>query len=207
MRGRLSSVLAAGAGAAMVHRGVTGNCALYKALGINSRRRGPARFNDFVKDGIHVEESFTIERPARELYDHWRNLENLPEFMQHLKSVRTIDDRKSHWVIEMPMMDLAWDAEITEDVPGERIAWRSTENADIETMGVVRFESRGDDRTEVRVVIDYLVPYAGRAGAWLAKAIGRSPESLVREDLRRFKQLMEAGEVATTQGQPSGRSA
>ena len=207
VRGRLSGLLATGAGAAMVHRGLTGKCALYNTLGINTRRRGPARFNDFVQDGAHVEETFTIERPARELYDYWRQLENLPSFMKHLKSVTTLDERRSRWVLETPLMDLTWEAEITEDVPGERIAWRSTENADIETMGVVRFESQGEQRTEVHVILDYLVPYAGRAGTWLARAVGRSPESLVREDLRRFKQLMEAGEIPTIEGQPTGRSA
>lgn len=156
---------------------------------------------------IHLERSLTINRPAGELYKFWRNFQNLPSFMNHLESVVILDDRRSHWRAKAPAgMHVEWDAEITEDKPNERIAWRSLPDATVENSGDVRFErATGGRGTVIRVRIDYWPP-AGRLGATVAKLFGEGPDKQVAVDLRRFKQLMETGEVARTEGQSAGRS-
>jgi uncharacterized membrane protein len=154
---------------------------------------------------VRVEHALTINRPADELYRHWRQLENLPRLMSHLESVRAIDERRSHWVAQAPLgQTVEWDAEIINDEPGRVIAWRSLEGASIANTGAVRFApAPGGRGTEVRVRIEYAPP-AGGLGAAVAKMFGREPSQQVREDLRRFKQQLEAGEVPSTQGQPRG---
>jgi len=122
-----------------------------------------------------------------------------------VKSVKVTDEKKSHWVVDGPAgKDVEWDAEVINDEPNTLVAWRSLAGATVDNAGSVRFvpgpEGRG---TEVRVVIDYIPP-AGRVGNWVAKLFGKNPASEIREDLRRFKRLMETGEVPTTEGQPRG---
>jgi uncharacterized membrane protein len=127
--------------------------------------------------------------------------------MRHLISVRKLDDRRSHWVAKAPKIaggQVEWDAEVTADEPGRRIAWRSVGGADVDTAGEVRFEEAPGDRgTVVHVAMSYLPP-AGRVGHWVAKLFGEAPTGTIREDLRRFKSQMEAGESPTTVGQPRG---
>jgi uncharacterized membrane protein len=152
-----------------------------------------------------VEQSVTINRTAEELYDFWRDLRNLPRFMLHLKSVEITSSTRSHWVMEAPVnKSFEWDAEITRDEPGKLISWRSLSGADIENTGTVRFErATGDRGTVVRVSIEFAPP-GGHLGVALAKLFGEDPKQLVKEDLKRFKQLLEAGEIASTRGQPRG---
>jgi uncharacterized membrane protein len=125
--------------------------------------------------------------------------------MSHIEEVRVLDDRRSHWVAKAPKLvggRYEWDAEIVEDVPGERIAWRSLDGADIDNAGAVRFEEspRG---TIVRAEISY-VPPGGRLGNMVVSMLGESPDRVLREDLRNFKRVMEIGEVLTIIGQPHG---
>jgi len=157
--------------------------------------------------GIEVRESVTIARPAEELYRHWRSFENLPSIMRHLESVEVRGGGRSHWVAKGPLNTrVAWDAETTEDRPNERIAWRSLEGATVPNEGAVTFrEAPGGRGTEVHVALLYRPPL-GSVGAAFAKLFGEEPAQQVHEDLWRFKQRLEAGEVATTQGQPSGRA-
>lgn len=155
---------------------------------------------------VSVTKSIAVNRPAAELYRHWRKLENLPQVMRHLESVQELDSKRSHWVARGPAhMRVEWDAEITSDLTNEVLAWRSVANADVPNQGYVHFRPLPVDRgTVVTVHITYQPP-AGQIGAGVAKALGRAPEQEVEQDLRRWKQLMEAGEVPTTDGQSSGR--
>jgi len=157
-------------------------------------------------DGISVERTVTVNRPASELYAFWRNFEHLPRFMDHLETVLTTANGQSHWVAKAPLgASVEWNAEIIEERSPELIAWRSLPGAQIPNAGTVRFRpATGNRGTEVKVQLTYNPP-GGKAGAAVAKLFGQEPDQQVREDLRRFKQVMEAGEVPTTEGQPSGR--
>lgn len=148
---------------------------------------------------VQVKKSIAINSSPEELYSFWRNFENLPRFMSHLKSVQTTGDGRSHWVAKGPAgTTVEWDAEITEDRPNELIAWRSLEGADVENSGSVRFErAPGGRGTFVRVEIDYNPP-GGVIGATVAKLLGEEPEQQVSDDLRRFKQVVETGEVVVS---------
>jgi uncharacterized membrane protein len=155
--------------------------------------------------GIRVRKAITINRSPEDLYRFWRDFENLPRFMRHLESVRVLDDGRSHWVARGPGGSrVEWDAEITLDVANQLIAWRSLEG-DVDTAGSVRFErAPGGRGAVVRVDMQYRPP-AGAMGALIARLFGEEPEQQVPEELRRFKQVMEAGEIPTTEGQPQGQ--
>ena len=132
-------------------------------------------------------------------------LENLPRFMRHLQSITVQDDRRSHWVAKIPLGNtVEWDAEIVTDEPNHLIAWQSAPGADVENSGFVRFQpATGNRGTEVKVVMEYTPP-GGTLTATLAKLFGEEPEQQIGDELNRFKQLMEAGEIATVEGQPKG---
>jgi uncharacterized membrane protein len=153
-----------------------------------------------------VEQSLVVNKSPAECYAFWRSLENLPKFIPTLESIRVKDDRWSHWIMKTPVgPNLEWDSEITADHAGERIAWRSAAGAVLKHTGNVRFEpAPGGRGTLVRVSMHF-EPALGRAGLTVAKLMGRDPNSQTRENLRRFKSLIETGEVPTTCGQPSGR--
>jgi uncharacterized membrane protein len=153
-----------------------------------------------------VEQSQVINKSPQECYAYWRDLTNLPRFMRMLQSITIKDDRNSHWVVQIPGgPKMEWDSEITVDQPGERIAWHSREGATVTHAGSVRFEPAAGGRgCIVRVLMHYRPPM-GRAGVGLAKMMGGDPNSESRENLRRFKALIETGEIPTTRGQPSGR--
>ena len=155
---------------------------------------------------VEIRRATTIGKPRPVVYGFWRRFENLPRFMDHLRSVTEAGDGTSHWVAKAPAgREFAWDAEIVEDRPNELIAWRSLEGADVPNSGEVRFVDAPAGRgTEVHVTLTYDPP-AGAAGAAVAKLFGEEPDQQVSEDLRRFKRVMETGEIATTEGQPSGR--
>lgn len=154
---------------------------------------------------ICVKRSVVINRPAEELYNFWHDIQNLPRFMYHLQSVQTIDDRRSHWVTKGPGgKRVEWDAEITDDRPNELIAWRSLEGSDVYNAGSVRFEPRPGGRgTIVRVDMEYYPP-GGPAGTAVAMLFNESPEQQIYDDLKRFKQIVETGEVLRSDGSPEG---
>jgi uncharacterized membrane protein len=154
-----------------------------------------------------VRHSITINRPAAEIYAFWRNFENLPRFMNHLKSVIAFDDKRSHWIAKGPAdMNIEWDAEIVQEIPDELIAWQSLPGADVENSGNVTFETATGGRgTIVRVELRYRPP-AGVIGATVAKLFGEAPEKQIPVDLLRIKQLLETGEITRTEGQPAGRT-
>ena len=202
-RRNLPGLLVAGLGGGLLYRGVTGHCPLYSTLEIDTAAGG----GDLTQRGIHVEQAFLINKSAEELYGFWRNFENLPRIMKHLKSVEVIDEQRSHWTARAPRIaggQVEWDAEITRDAPNSLIAWQSLPGADVDHAGSITFApTTGDRGTEVHVSMNYVAP-AGRAGTWIATLFGDAPEQQIHESLRNFKRLMECGEVVTTEGQPRG---
>lgn len=147
--------------------------------------------------GMKVACGVTIYRPIEEVYRFWRDFQNLPRFMAHLVTVQVQDSLISRWVARGPAGSaVEWAAEITEDRPHQVIAWRSLEDADVPNSGKVRFTpGPGGRGTEVHLEIEYRPPAAGRLGLNVAKMLGHDPARQVAEDLRRFKQVMETGEV------------
>jgi uncharacterized membrane protein len=205
-RGTGTGVALAAVGAALMKRGATAHCDAYHMFGINTAQSGSdTRAALGGRSGIHVDESVTINQPVEVLYRFWRNLENLPRFMRHLESVERITDTLSRWQAKGPAgMTIEWNAEIINDVANQVIGWRSIDGSDVVSAGSVNFDDAGPGRgTRVRVHLQYSPP-AGKLGAAFAKLLGRDPGSEIREDLRQFKQLLEAGEVPTTTGQPRG---
>ncbi len=200
-----AAAMIAAAGASLIVRGATGHCPVYSAAQVNTADTD-TRVALGGSRGINVEHAVTINRPVAELYGYWRQFDQLPRFMTHLASVRQLDDRRSHWVAKGPAgRKFEWDAEIISDIPNELISWRTLENASVVSAGSVRFKPAGRGRgTEVHVRLQYAPP-AGKAGAAVAWLFGEEPSQTIQEDLRRFKQLLEAGEVPTTEGQPRGR--
>ncbi len=188
LRGALMAV----AGGGLAYKAATSEGGIQEALGVNKE--------------IKVEKTVTINKPADELYRYWHNFEQLPTFMKHLKSVTVIDNKRSHWVANAPLdASVEWDADIIEDRENEFISWASVEGADVDNSGFVRFKpAPGDRGTEVKVVIEYAPP-GGALTAAIAKLFGEEPDQQIGDDLRRFKMLMEAGEIATTEGQPKGQ--
>lgn len=192
-------------GTLLLHRGLSGHSNLYRTLNLNSAQDVGAADNLDDMRTTEINHHYTINRSPEELYAFWRRFDNLPRFMEHLESVEVKSDTLSHWKAKGPAgSHVEWDAEITEEVPNEMIAWRSVEGSDVANAGMVRFRRAPAGRgTEVEVHMEYAPP-AGVLGSKIAKLFGEEPERQMREDLRRFKQLMEAGEVATVTGQPIG---
>ncbi|QLE48872.1 cyclase [Nostoc sp. C057] len=194
-QGSLRGALTALAGGGLIYQGATKQSTIQQAqeaIGINQP--------------IKVEKTVTINKSAEELYRFWHNFENLPTFMKHLKSVNVYNEKRSHWIANAPLGNsVEWDADILEDRENEFISWASVEGADVDNSGFVRFKKAPGDRgTEVKVVLEYNPP-GGALGATVAKLFGEEPEQQIGDELRRFKMLMETGEIATTEGQPSGR--
>jgi len=194
-------LLIATVGAGLVCRGATGHCAVYERLGVSSASPSQRR------SGIHVEQSILVDKSVHELYEYWHNLENLPRIMSNLKSVRALDDRRSHWVASAPSIvggQVEWDAETVADVPDSQISWQSLPGSEVSHSGSVEFKrAPGDRGTAIRVVMDYRPP-AGQVGRLIARLFGDDADQQIREDLRRFKRTMELGEVPTIEGQPHG---
>jgi len=209
-RGSMGGVALALIGGSLIYRGASGHCTVYQAAGIDTSGAEGDNPNVSVRGGhgVKVEKSVTINRPAEELYRFWRNFENLPRFMKHLESVKASGGDRSHWVAKGPAgTSVEWDAEVYNEKENEMIAWRSLEGSEVANAGSVHFgPAAGGRGTVVRVVLKYDPP-AGKLGAAVARLFGESPAQQIDEDLRRFKQLIETGETATTEGQPSGRAA
>lgn len=187
---------------------VAGVTALDVYSSTRASRAGTNGHAQAKKPGKELHKSIVINRPASDIYSFWRNFENLPRFMHHLKEVRNTGERTSHWVAKAPLgTTVEWDAEVTEDWQNRRIAWRSLPGSTVETEGAVWFEeSPGGRGTILRIDMRYNPP-GGKAGATIAKLLGQAPEKQIPIDLLRFKQLLETGEIARTEGQPTGRGA
>jgi uncharacterized membrane protein len=194
------------AGAALVHRGGTGHCNAYQALGITTAASGDHKGSEHhieVARDVHVEKSIVINRPIEELYAFWREFENLPRFMDHLESVNSVGFNRWHWVAKGPVGTRPeWDAEIYNEKPNELIAWRSLDG-NVTNAGSVRFEpGPGERGTQVRVVLNYNAP-GGKVSALLAKVFGHEPGQMIEGDLRRLKEMFERGEIARVESRTS----
>ncbi|WP_295615329.1 SRPBCC family protein [Chamaesiphon sp. GL140_3_metabinner_50] len=194
LRGALMAI----AGGTLAYHGVAGQKSLQDTVTAATGLDKPLR----------VEKTVTIQnKSAAELYQYWHNFENLPTFMKHLKSVTVMTStNRSHWVANAPLGNsVEWDAEVVNDLENQLISWASLPGATVENSGFVRFQAAPPGRgTEVKVVLEYSVPGGGLTAA-IASLFGENPEQQVGDDLRRFKMLMETGEIATTEGQSCGR--
>lgn len=202
-------------GGLLLYRGISGHSFLYQALHINRAEHPFPSINISSipeREGFRVQRSLTIHRTPQEVYTFWRNIENISRFMPMVQSVQKIDEKRSHWIVYGPTgQRLEWDAEITQDQPGRMIAWqvRNNESMMMEDGGCVSFREAPRQRgTIVTLEADFMghkglqnmleIPLVGKVSGFLL-------ESRVLETLRRFKALMETGEVPTLVGQPTGR--
>jgi uncharacterized membrane protein len=176
-------------GAYLLARGVTGYCALNNLVGRNTNVKNTS--------ALEVKTTMLINKPRSEVYAYWRKLENLPNFMEHLLEVKELDDKKSEWSAEVPggLGKVSWQAEILEDISGEVISWCSLPGSTIDNAGEVKFkDATGNRGTEVKATITYRLP-AGQLGSLAGKLFNSKVEAMIREDLRRFKRILETGET------------
>lgn len=178
--------------APLLYRGVTGRWP-GNADGV---RPGDTRTTLGGGRGVHVRESIRLEVPLPEVFRFWRHLDRLPRFMSHLERVTETSNGRSHWIAAGPAgMQVEWDAEIINEVENHVLAWRSLPDSDVATAGSVNFDTvRGGRSTQLTINLQYAPP-AGKAGALAATLFGREPSQTIREDLRHFKQMLEAGEI------------
>jgi uncharacterized membrane protein len=196
-RGRSGGLLMGLIGAGLLHRGITGHCYAYDALGMDTTEHNPATAIP-AQEGVKVEHSIAIAVPAERLFSFWRDVENLPRVMRHLQRVEALDRQRSHWVALGPLgVAVEWDAEIFNERENEMIAWRSLPGGDIETAGSVRFRPLGDGRGTVLTVSMKYNPPGGKVGEAIASLLGSGLEQEMAEDLRRFKTEMEAGQASS----------
>lgn len=184
-----------GFGALLVRRGASAHCETYELFGINTAGTGQdTRRALGGSGGVLVDERVTINQPIEILYRFWRNLENLPRFMRHLQSVERVTDTLSRWRAYGPAgTTVEWNAEIINEVPNQVIGWQSIEGSDVVSAGSVNFDSAGaGGGTHVRVRLQYNPP-GGKVGAAIVKMLGQDPATEIRDDLQRFKQLVEQG--------------
>lgn len=193
-QGRWKTIGAAAlAGAPLVYRGATGHWPVPQSV---------AQKASDALAGAPVETAVTIGKPREELYAFWRRLESLPRFMKNLEQVTDLGDGRSHWVGKSPLgLKAEWDAEIIDEQEGRRISWQSLPGSQVHNAGTVWFDDSPNGRgTVVRVSMEI----GGAIGQMVGKTFGGVTQQQVKEDLKRFRELMETGEIATTDGQPHG---
>jgi uncharacterized membrane protein len=197
-RGSLAGFGLAAIGSSLLYRGLSGHCPMYAALGTSTAQPHSRAASIAAGHGAKVTRIITVNRSIEEVYRVWRDLEGLPRFMSHLLSVKRLDGNRSHWIAQGPAgMTAEWDAEIINEEPNRLLAWRSLQGSRVATAGSVTFQpALGGGGTDVHVTLKYEPP-AGKIGSWAVWFLGESPEQQVAEDLRRFKQLMEAGAIGT----------
>lgn len=183
-------------GGALLFRGGTGHCPLYKELGLNNVEEIPS---------VQVKTTLTVNKPPAEVYAYWRKLENLPEFMKHLYRVEETGDNRSVWFARIPggLGTVKWESEIVSDIPNEHIAWESQPGSTIENKGSVMFVDAGDFGTEIHVDIFYKAP-AGNLGGGVSKLFTPALERMIKEDIKNFRRIIETGELPTIECQPKG---
>ena len=191
----LKAVMLALLGGSAIYRGITGHSILYQALGIDThKKRWSALVRPPARPEIRVRRTMTINRPAESLYQFWREVENLPLFMNYVQSVTSTGDNGSHWVAKTPITGatVEWDSEVTVDQENRYIAWRTLGETPLAHAGSVRFEpARYSQATVVTLTLDFY-QRGGRIVQGITKILGYMPEQLALEDLRRFKKLMDA---------------
>ena len=173
------------AGGAMLLRGLTGYCPVYNAIS------GSEEKSTDTSSNVNIRVKQLINKPVEEVYNFWRNIENLPKFMSHLESVKVIDNTNSEWTAKGPagIGSLSWSAEIVREVTNSVIGWQSLEDATIYNAGKVTFTPQGDD-TEIDIVISYHAPL-GNTGESVAHFLNPYFKSLVKKDVESFKTYIE----------------
>jgi uncharacterized membrane protein len=194
----LPGVVIALAGTGLLYQGIAG-----QNVGARVRAMLPGAE---PQPGLRVRKSVTVNRPASDLYDYWRNFENLPHIMKYVQSVRSLGGGRSHWVVKGPgNFIVEWDAELLRDVPNEMIAWATLPGAAVQHRGSVKFVELPTGRgTEVHVAMEYFPP-GGELGKLAAGLLNSLTVKEIHEGIRNFKQVMESGEVPAIEGQPSAR--
>ncbi len=193
-KGGFSGLLFKAAGLGLIYRGQQGYRRLYQAIGLDVSNKP----SGVGKQNVRVEAEVFVQKPREELYRIWRNLENLPVFMDHLVKVVELNDVESRWISRAPAgMIITWDARIINDVENELIAWESLEGSGVDNAGSVHFEDENDG-TRIRVVFRYDPP-ADLFGAFVARMLGNDPQKQVQADLQRFKRIMEVGSVVAAE--------
>jgi uncharacterized membrane protein len=186
-----------------------GNVAGVAALDVYAAlRAGRAPEQSMEDETMHVKAGITVRKPREEVYRFWRDFQNLPSFMYHVDSIEGNGNGRTHWRVKAPAgRTVEWDAELVEERPGEALVWRSVEGSEIRNAGAVRFvDAPRNQGTEVHVEFDYEAP-GGRIGEALAKVFGEEPTQQAKDDLRRFKQVLETGFVVRSEASPEGSTA
>ncbi len=205
-RGKPAGLLMALLGGELLYSSITGHNPIYAAMGVNTAKERLRQTAGVPhENGVKTEETVVINCPPNQLYKFWRNFENLAVLMPHIESIKNIDEKVSHWVVKGPHhTPLQWTCEVINDIENSLIAWRSLPGSDINQAGSILFENMPNNRgTKVTVAIRYIPP-AGPVGQATVRLTGRDPLFQIAQSLRKFKQLMETGEIATTTGQPTG---
>ncbi|HEY5312745.1 MAG TPA: SRPBCC family protein [Pirellulales bacterium] len=194
-------------GGGLLARGVTGHCPLYQALGIgaSAQRRHAGWVAVAAGHGVRLDQRVLIRRAVSDVFDFWRNFENLPRVLDHLYSVEMVGTSHTHWIAKGPLgVTAQWDAEIINERRGQLIAWRSLPGGDLNTAGAVRFSPSPDGfGTLLRVELKYDPP-GGRLGLTLARLLGEDPRRQLRQDLARVKDLLEGEEEIIGDEAPAG---
>jgi uncharacterized membrane protein len=194
-------------GASLIYQSVTGKNPLNDVLNRDTAvKTNSARVSVPHKQGIHVTRAVTIDRPVQDLYNFWHDPANLPQVMTYVESVQPIGENRTHWTLKLPNdATVEFDSEVYTDTPNEVISWRSLPGSQFQNAGSVRFRPAPAGRgTEVHLTVEF-VPPGGRLGRAALKLFGDVPNQYIAQYLRDFKQMMETGEKATTEGQTSGR--
>lgn len=186
------------AGSYLLLRGITGVCLAYQGLGKTAV--------DYRTQNINIKTSLTVKRPRHQVYAFWRRLENLPQFMKHLRRVKVLDEKISEWTANVPgpLGAVSWKSEIIKDDPGALLSWQSLPGSSIENAGKVTFEDAGESGTELNVVISYHAPL-GILGEKAGRLINPIFEDMVKEDVKNFKRYIESHEISVIEGQLWGR--
>jgi len=198
-RRSLPGLLIAALGGLLIARGIGGHCRLYQTIGVSTAAEDRPGVPHGT--GLKIEKTILIGRPPEELFRFWRNLENLPEFMENIESIQVLDDCHSHWVVRGPGgQTVEWDAEIINEHSGEMISWQSLPGSDVQSAGTVRFTpADGGASTLLRVILEFHPP-AGALGARIAELFGKDPSSQVDQDLIRLKEIVEKRPAANVAG-------
>ncbi len=203
-RGGLSGIMSIVAGSALLAHGVSGRSRVYQALGVDTAH-GPG-WREIIERASHVHDSIAVNRPPGEVFRFWRDVGNLPRFMLDIESVEDLGHNRSRWHARGPLgVDVRWDAEIVEEQADRLIRWRTIDSeSNVEHEGAVRFEPAPGNRGTIVRTDFHWKPPGGVVGAAAARLLPQDPARRVREDLRRFRQLLEAGEIARTGPESEG---
>lgn len=193
------SLIVALAGGALLRRGITGKSPLYRALALDTERRGATYAGVDPARAVVAEAWVTVERPIGEIYEYWRRLQNLPQFMADLERVTRLEKGGWRWVASGPFgRPIAWEAEVTQDIERQRIAWRSREGSVLPNEGWVEFRPTPRGGTEVWVRL-HQEPIGGELGTWIARLIGRDLRRTLCRDVARMKQVLEGRSERTAE--------